>query len=244
MRELWSAAVGRPGDRFLALYAGFLLVQLAIASAIPTQWPNLVWRFNEDRAVENATVGLFILAAVAGVYAALRFDLARRLAIICAVLGTLGALDEIGFGERLFSLPMPVVLEMEIDGVHDFLELALRAIELSPFVGLAIVVLVVGVTAYVAWRRRDALARATAAVRSRPWYGAFCAFVVLVGVSLFLDVAAFLGLVRPAEWRPDLYVMIFEELLELNAAFCLLLTMLFVARAGRSTAGTPSSGPG
>ncbi len=103
-----------------------LLIPLNLTVAL------LVWHYfpearnsfiKEDRAVENMTAGLFALAFIAGTYNVFRVRGAwnRIFYLPIALLGAVGFLDELSWGERISRKHAPVFVSdgVKIDGVHD-----------------------------------------------------------------------------------------------------------------------------
>ena len=75
----------------------------------------------EDRFMENLTVFLFLAGFLAGLGLTLRL---RGTAFflpysVVPLIGLIGLLDELSFGERIFHITMPTVEGVKVDAVHD-----------------------------------------------------------------------------------------------------------------------------
>jgi len=113
----------------------------------------------EDHLTENLTVlfgmtsfllGLIYLKAKADA------DLWKAYFMI-PLLGLLGSLDEISFGERIWHLTMPTLLGVKIDAIHDFIKVAYVALK-TPHNGIVyagvtsiVAFVVIGFVAWLHW---------------------------------------------------------------------------------------------
>jgi hypothetical protein len=193
--------------------------------------------FGEDRIVETATALLFLAAFAVGLafLIAYRSRRYRVLLLIASSLGLLGFLDEISFGARLFGWSMPKMAGGgEFDGAHDFVILIYRVgAEADPIVIAAICATLV-LTSLLGVRYWHAqILSLTHRMFTDPAYGLFALFVGGVGVAAILDLdIGFLRHLGPV-----------EEIVELNAALALLLSVLWTNRPLRGTSGrTGTSG--
>ncbi len=177
----------------------------------------------EDRSLENLTVGLYGLAVLTAVVAMVR----RRFrgvaaAAIVGFAATLGAMEELSWGERYFELEAPMLFGVKIDALHDLLHAAIKRTKvLVTSSSLAQVgVAAVGLTALaVLIRSRQALLRLGRAIAQHP-AGKFVLITAALGVfALFLD------LVNDVQKNHDLPlqgpVQLGEELCESLAALSL-----------------------
>jgi hypothetical protein len=117
----------------------------------------------EDGILENLTVVLYLLTflfalVLLGTQSIKRqFD--RKWLVLLLALGLIGFLEEISYGERLLSLEMPIVYNIKIDGVHDFVDVAINLIptlvaeHLVPSLLIALGVLVMFVVAIGKYRK-------------------------------------------------------------------------------------------
>jgi len=99
---------------------------LAISSERPSVW------FREDGAVENLTAILlictFVYATRLLVSGRIVTKVLRRWLLVFAVVGLLGFLDELSYGERLFGFSFPIVQGVKLDAIHDLIEIAVRTV--------------------------------------------------------------------------------------------------------------------
>ena len=88
---------------------------------------------SEDSLIENLTAGLYLCTFSAALLLLTNGRLRNRKSCkwlgALSVLGLVGFLDEISFGERLFDLKMPVVGDTKIDAVHDLVDLGLSQVD-------------------------------------------------------------------------------------------------------------------
>ncbi len=180
----------------------------------------------EDGIVENLTVGLYLRTFL---FALVLFNTqsksdatCRKWLILLMVLGLLGFLEEISFGERLFNLNMPMLGGVKIDALHDFIDVGIILVSnlitdyqlpallllLSVFILFLFVLLKYG---------------------KRLW-GAFVAesYYPLHLMMFFFVVLAFLALLMDAEFFPFKGDLALEECFELNAALALLTSCLII----------------
>lgn len=77
----------------------------------------------EDSFMENLTVILFLESFILGFIFVfkLRKKIKQKIYSIFPLLGLIGVLDELSFGERIFNFTSPIVGEKKIDGIHDFI---------------------------------------------------------------------------------------------------------------------------
>ena len=76
----------------------------------------------EDGLIENISAILFAAAFLISLihWPKIRRKEGATTFVFVGILGLIGFLDEISFGERLFDLTMPVIYEVKIDALHDF----------------------------------------------------------------------------------------------------------------------------
>lgn len=195
----------------------------------PLGWPRLRGPlFGEDRLVETVTALCFLGAFAAGTALAWRIAPGRRpLVATAAGLGLIGFLDEVSFGARMFGWTMPAMPGGgEFDGAHDVVVLTWRHLDrVDPVVGAAIGVCVMLLAALSA-RRRFARWLWTVSRYLRGDRGAtmFALFVAALTLAALLDLE-----IGPLHGLGPV-----EELLELNAALALVLSILASAPRGRT----------
>ena len=177
----------------------------------------------EDEVVENLSALLFLLGAGLGV---LRLWGSRTRSLAywgIPLLALVGFLDEMSFGERMFGLSMPVVLGVKIDAVHDlfyvFYNIVGGQVGRRGFILLGVVLATL--VAAVGWRRRATL---TSALRRH----SPLLFVLIATVMVFAALVIDLDFVRHR------FLILIEELLELNAGLALVFAALAIpSRAGQ-----------
>ncbi len=226
-----------PLTGFSICFVGNAVVLALLCTLAPGLRPALL---EEDRLVENLTAFFFFCGFFV---TALRLALSREghratLALVCG-LALLACLDELSFGERLFELSMPTVAGTKIDGLHDFVSLAVRRARAAGAVGLASVAaaaLVAGAAAAaVAWRQRDRVARTWRAARGEPALTLVGLGAGLVAAAMVLDLHLF-----HVPGPPNLI----EEVFEMNAGLAMLFAGISAARRrAPDPAGAPAPHP-
>ena len=100
----------------------------------------------EDRFMENLTVILYLAGFLLGVTLALRLrtNTQRMVYGMVPLIGLIGLLDELSFGERIFNFTMPTVEGVKIDGVHDVVLLMAVALKHPGNLFIYAAILVVG----------------------------------------------------------------------------------------------------
>ncbi|MEM7710271.1 MAG: hypothetical protein AAF264_05865 [Pseudomonadota bacterium] len=173
--------------------------------------------FEEDRIVEWATVVAFAATGLFGLLTFWRSDRRNLVLLAVALIGWLGALDELSFGERVFQFEAPRILGAKVDSAHDLLLVARTAIYRlagSYQYALAAMLLVLGLAA--GWG-------VVHAAMARGWTLGRRALLILpvaatAAVALAQTIDVSLDLI-PYKMLQRLYV---EEVLELAAGILLL----------------------
>lgn len=98
-----------------------LLIGFLLYFGIPSARGYLL---EEDSLVENLSAGFYLMSALYGTFLLLRNQGYKKLITAITSISFLGFLDEVSFGERLFSLNMPYVYGVRIDAAHDFVDVA------------------------------------------------------------------------------------------------------------------------
>lgn len=107
---------------FFTSYAFLTILNTLVFSLLYALFPHLRKGFvSEDQFIENASAFLCLASFLLGVVflAARDAKAHRKVDAIVPVLGLVGFLDEISFGERVFHIRMPIVYGVKVDGFHD-----------------------------------------------------------------------------------------------------------------------------
>lgn len=202
---------------YLIVVGTILLLAAGVLAWLP-EYRHLLVR--EDSLVENLSALAFLAAFVVG--AVLLFRNGRRVPLLVAVtvLGLLGFLDELSFGERRFAFTMPSVGGVKLDAVHDLVELGYRAIlNLAQAFPVPVVVLAAAFTlalGALAARYRHVLVAALVGSRDRQAWMFAGMFAALLAAAIIIDLEIV-----------DLGALYYvEELCELTAAIALLFCAL------------------
>lgn len=104
--------------KYFLTVVGFSFVSAyVIYFILPEFTPYFV---EEDSVIENLSAFSYLLAFFLGIWVLTNYGSWWKLSLPVALLGLVGFLDEISFGERIFDLTMPVVLGVKVDAAHDF----------------------------------------------------------------------------------------------------------------------------
>jgi predicted DNA-binding transcriptional regulator AlpA len=211
--------------RRLHLYTVTLTVQLIFGFEIYVKFPAYRYLFvEEDQLVENLTAVFYLTSVVLAVWLFTRDRRSdtRMILLIPALIGLVGFLDELSWGETIFGLSMPVIAGDKINGLHDFIDLVLEiysrqytVVRVALFLGSVVGVGIVG------FPYREKIFRTISLVPRQPFYFAWTLFTVLAAVAVFLDQG----------FHVVGYATFFEEMLEMNAAFVLILATLETHKA-------------
>jgi len=201
---------------------------LLIALPLPLVWPEA--RFyvrREDSVVENATAGLFLLAAVLAARYLARGGAPPLPTGMFGVVGLLGFLDELSFGERVFRLEMPTVIGVKVDGVHDLAYVSYLAVYRSPWSErIAIAGAAVALLGMVVWFGRPFIRSLVARAPGVVGHPSFLLFG-LAAAQILLALSLDLHIVRIG------WLFYLEEILEVNAAAALALAVWMLGHERR-----------
>jgi len=205
---------------WLRIGALALIAQLIIGYWIYKEFPAFRYLVaDEGQLIENHTAVLFLAAffLAVGLFASNRNRKERKLLLIPALIGFLGFLDEINWGEQFFNLSMLVIKGHKINQLHDFIDLALDIYDQQRRIiqGALILSSVTSVT-LLGFPYRHWIARQVSLVPWEPLHFTWALFLCLGLVAVVLD-QRFTGVE---------VAIFFEELFEMNAAFVLILATL------------------
>ena len=207
-------------------YAVLSLAFIVLSVLLYDLHPAIKLEFEEDRVVENISAGLFLITFLYSL--ALLTDSRnigyRKALIIVMVLGLLGFLDELSFGQRIFGFQVPYIQGFPLDATHDLIAILLITINKNPYISILILLIFIFVSYYLA---RNQITYVISILKplffDRPY-----TFLIFFGVYLSIAIAieeVFRNLNFPAL---DNYLHPLEEILELNSALALLFFCLSV----------------
>ena len=210
--------------KYVWAFIGVIALIDVIACVVFISGPSDGWLrglfVSEDSLVENLTAGLYFLTILLALVwlniRSMRNTPNRKVLILLAVLGLVGFLEEVSYGERLFGIDMPVVGGMKVDALHDFLTIGVDLVlGLAGIYQLLILLALLGVIAL----SLPAIVKyvrehwdADVVHRYYPAYLIASLFIVLIFFAFVLDTNRF-------EF-PGFRAL--EECFELNAALALL----------------------
>lgn len=183
---------------------------------------------NEDNVIENLSVVAYLLAALMALAYLVRRKAHKKLCVVLILLGLLGVLEELSYGERIFAFTSPVIGDVSIDGVHDIVflgseisksRLGLHGINIWLAIG-AISALV-----FVLLLCRSSSRQSIKAIFAQPSHLMLLFFGILGFTVLGIDMGAAYGL-----------PLVLEEVLEMNAAVALVFCGLSLPRGDEAPA--------
>lgn len=215
--------------RFVAMSAALAACSVLLFAAFPERRGFFL---EEDRGVENLTVALFVVAAAVGLLVTRIRGWFRGLTVLpIIVLGILGALDELSFGERIVGFEPISVGRYRIDGLHDILTMAFNILtdDIERPYAIALVAAATAAVAAGAYRLRRELTDLIGRLWVFPCNRYLALSLALLALAAGLDLELY-----SHEW-----LAFFEETLELLAA----LALVFGARAGQLPPLAPARTP-
>lgn len=206
--------------RFLYFSAtvGNIALFLSIAIFRPKYRKFLV---DEDSYMENLSALLFLTAALLFLLlliVQLRSLRERRIYLPLLAVSTIGFLDELSYGERIFGYkPITFGEKYELDAVHDLLQITVGLLNERPWLAIPLTLVLAALAIWAGLTQRQRIAQLPAAIRAYPSYGYFLIACVFVIIAMIIDL----------QHRMPPVVWVMEELFEMNAG----LTMVFAALA-------------
>lgn len=116
-----QSAAMRLFNRYVRLMIGMPIAMTILYYSLPRGAKKYL--VGEDMIVEWATAIVFVGAFIFSVWKLIQARRPPGRNLLVPVLAFLAAGDELSWGERLFSLEMPILYEFKIDGLHDALTL-------------------------------------------------------------------------------------------------------------------------
>lgn len=186
----------------------------------------------EGGLIENISAILFVTAFLISLihWPKIRKEKEARMLGFIGILGLIGFLDEISFGERLFDLTMPVIYEVKIDGLHDFFYLGYMYVKDNvniPTIYLVLIVIVgFSILSVILLRHKQKLLDFVLSRRVHPHH-------LLIGIAGILIFAALIVDLDIIHWQKrswQRYWVLLEEVMEMNAALALVFANLCIVR--------------
>jgi hypothetical protein len=203
--------------KYAYLYLVVFVINKLMALVVYVLLPDYVCLImDEDSLVEYTSALIFLYAFIMAGSSFLKSKEYRKAVIVVFVIGLLGFLDEMSYGERLFGIETSYIYDIKIDGLHDFFlvgcimlnkSLHSHALYLCPIALVAAAALLITLYKY-----RLILIKAIVTKYIYPPYIFLFFFIVTIFPALIIDLDL-LDL--------DLLYML-EELLEMDAALALL----------------------
>ncbi len=211
----------------IRVYVLVTTLNVLIFSSLYISIPQLRTSFvAEDQFTESVTAVLFFSSFLLGLILIVKLKRKsyRKVYLVIPLLGLVGFLDELSFGQRMFNLTMPKIYGVEIDAVHDFAELAYKVfINHSTYV---LAVSALGVFCIVLFliilKHHKYLDRIPDVIKRYPPFVFVLSFIAFIFIALIYDLHTLIP-------RRGFFLFIFEELSELNAALALLFASFSIA---------------
>jgi len=192
---------------------------------------------DEDRLLEGATafveLGVFVYALLLSIRIARQRSGGLGWSVYIALVGLWSFLEDMSYGQRVFGFGSPVVYGIPIDGLHDFLYVGKRFLDILIKYQARRLLILVAVLGLVAiglvvryWPRIRAF---LLTVLTTPQYLFFTLYALLEGSSAILDLDLFAFLPIPVE-------LLIEETLELDAVVALLFCCIAIDNISRHRA--------
>lgn len=208
--------------KYINLALIILFVSLAVATGCYYLFPSTHSYFvNEDSLIEDLTAGIFILTGlVPMILAPRKTGFQKKGLIFLSITGYIGFFDEIGFGQRIFNFPVPVIANKKIDAVHDIpialIKLLLRLADDNLLMAVLLTGIGFGLIILLIFYYRKVILKNARPMLKYPPFILVLFFTVLIGFAMILDTDLF-----------DMeFLVVIEEMLEMNAAFSLLLSAI------------------
>lgn len=210
--------------KYIKLALIIFSTSLALATGLYYLFPNTHDYFvDEDRLIENLTAFMFLLTGLAAmIFAIRRRGFPNQGLILLSIIGYIGFLDEIGFGQRTLGFPVPVIAGKKIDAVHDIpiaiLKSLFRLAEDNLLPAIILTGIGIGSVLFVIYSYRNAIARNARTMSRYPPFILVLFFMALIGLAMVLDTDLF-----------DLeFTIVLEEMFEMNAALMLFLSAIAI----------------
>jgi hypothetical protein len=215
--------------KLVRIYAIFTILNIAILTVLYFLFPKLYrFLFAEDNLVEDLTVLFYLLSFSIGIYIIVRLKEKkyRKIFIAIPLVSLMGALEELSYGQRIFKLKMPYLDGVQIDAIHDFIELGHKIIveqgNTLLYFFLPAIFCFISIVVFLKYRKYFSLIPDM--LRKYPLFGFF-----LISLSFNLNAQVFdLDLVKP------LFFEALEETFEMNGALAMLFATFAMVYSGIS----------
>jgi len=212
----------------IKIYIVFFIFSLLISSVVYLLFPDhLNYILQEDDLVENISACFYFFSFLfAGKTYVMKNTTQNRIVKIIFILGLIGFLEEISYGERVFGLFMPHIAGVKIDAAHDLVKLVyikikdfkfLHNIYLYLIISIFVGIILVSLRNFLVMEIMPKLMR-------KPPYMFLLIFAILLLLSQLVDI-------RPPVYHQAIYVM--EEVLEMNASIALFFAWLSLPKIQR-----------
>jgi hypothetical protein len=207
-------------EKLLRIFAVIAIVNIIIISYLYFLFPDLRdFLVAEDRLTEDLTALFYLLSFSLGIFLISRIKEKkyRRIYLAIPVIGLLGFLEELSYGERIFKFKTPLIYNEYFDALHDLLPIAVNYLQLhATFLLFVLPVLFFVLIAVVMLKYRRYIPGIPEFISSYPPTGFF---LIAAGMILFAQVYD-LNLVKPD------FAKLIEELFEMNGSLALLFSVL------------------
>jgi len=206
--------------KLFSIFAVVSVVNIIVLSSLYFLFPDLRdFLIAEDKLTEDLTALFYLLSFILGVFliSRIRENRLRRIYLALPVIGLLGFLEELSYGERIFKFKTPLVYNEYFDALHDLLPIAVNYLQVHAHLLLFVLpamFFILIVVAIVKYRRY--IPMIPDVIGNYPPVGFF-----LIAVSMILFAQVYdLNLVRPD------FAKLIEEMFEMNGSLALFFAVL------------------
>lgn len=209
---------------FFSIFAVNIFIVSVLFAVLPA-FRNYLFR--EDGLIENLTAAIFLSAFYVSMYFIVRKGKRQLSLVLISLVGLVGFLDEVSFGERHFNLTMPRYDGVKFDAVHDglfwgYLKLA-GLIAAHPDASLLVFSVILAAVLTGAVMARERLVDLVGTIRREQKRMMVVIFFLLLGTAMLVDL----------DFIENDYLYYMEEMFEMFAGVALIFCAL--SRVNSST---------
>lgn len=215
----WDSWDQQEANRWVNYVRAYVMIVAATVASVVVvfNWFTSLRGFyiNEDWLVENLSAAFYLVAFLLAITLAWRSRHRRWTIFGVGVIGLVGFLDEISFGERWYDVPMPRFFGVRLDAFHDVFSFAYRVlpqVRFHPLFFLGLLT-VAAVMILVGRRLAPTVREWLVGIHRHPAFTIFILAVLQIAAALVID----LHILRMRG------VFMLEEVFEMNAAIALVL---------------------
>lgn len=220
LSELFSPNSSANLVKIFLLVFGINLTSFLLLFFLLPNYRDLIIR--ENSLVESLTALLYLNITVVSIFLMGKIGRPIRELLFFSVIGLLGFLDEISFGDALFNFSMPVFMGVEVDAIHDLTYFVLKFSKQAFLAYPGLFAFVAGGLIALAifwWSKKGSSVTRYCSVYT---FFFLAAFLGLVGASTIIDLHILHEILYRAFGIEEELLYALEELFEMNSAVCLI----------------------